>query len=136
MGDELQLLERYLALMQIRMGARLAFEIDVPQDLRALPFAPLLLQPLVENAIEHGLEPKAEGGRVCISAERRGPRVHVEVRDNGLGSAARNANPSTDKGLGVANVRERLQALWGPSAQMRIDLADNGCTAALEFEAV
>lgn len=137
LGDELSLLERYLALMQIRMGARLAFEIDVPSELRSLPFAPLLLQPLVENAIEHGLEPKIEGGRILVSARQdaqaAGARVVIAVHDTGLGSAAA---PSAGglRGVGLSNVRERVSALWGPTAQVSLQCNAHGCTARLEFD--
>ncbi len=137
LGDELHLLERYLALMQIRMGARLAFEIDVPQDLRALPFAPLLLQPLVENAIEHGLEPKIEGGCIAVSARQDNPgpgaRVVIAVRDTGLGSAAL-ASSGNQRGVGLSNVRERVSALWGTTAQLSLQRDAHGCTASLEFD--
>jgi sensor histidine kinase YesM len=133
LGDELQLLERYLVLMQLRMGSRLSYAIDVPEALRSLPFAPLLLQPLVENAIEHGLEPKVDGGRLVIRAERSGDEVSVQVQDTGLGAAAR-GSARQDKGVGLANVRERLLALWGPTARLDITLADTGCTASLHFQ--
>jgi sensor histidine kinase YesM len=132
LGDELQLLEGYLALMHMRMGARLAYAIDVPDALRALPFAPLLLQPLVENAIAHGLEPKVEGGRLTVSAHREGQRVRIAVADTGLGSAA--TASSHGNGLGVANVRQRVEALWGPSATLVLNRNAEGCTAVLEFD--
>jgi hypothetical protein len=133
LGDELQLLERYLVLMQLRMGPRLAYAIDVPEALRGLPFAPLLLQPLVENAIEHGLEPKVDGGRIVIRAERSGDQVSVHVEDSGLDAAARGSARS-DKGVGLANVRERALALWGPTARLNVALTDAGCTASLHFQ--
>jgi sensor histidine kinase YesM len=95
-----------------------------------------LLQPLVENAIEHGLEPKVEGGRITVRAERHGDHLTLRVQDSGLGAAARGSarNDKGDKGVGLANVRERAQALWGPTAQLDIALADTGCTASLHFQ--
>ncbi len=130
LGDELHLVERYLTLMQLRMGTRLRFAIEVPDDLRSLPFAPLLLQPLVENALEHGLEPKLEGGTITLRAERRSGELLVQVQDTGLGSAARGSDHA-DRGLGLSNVRQRVLALWGPAAQVDLSLDDAGATASL-----
>jgi LytS/YehU family sensor histidine kinase len=132
LGDELQLLEGYLALMQMRMGPRLTFAIEVPEALRSLPFAPLLLQPLVENAIAHGLEPKVEGGHITVRAEPQGTSVRITVADNGLGEGAPASNGN---GVGVANVRQRAQALWGASARVDVRRSAQGCTVELEFEA-
>ena len=88
------------------MGPRLAYAIDVPEALRAFPIAPMLIQPLVENAIRHGLEPKVEGGRVTVAASREGGGVRIEVRDSGVGFG-----PVTRGGVGLANIRERLRLL-------------------------
>jgi signal transduction histidine kinase len=132
LGDELQLLEGYLELMQMRMGRRLSYAIDVPEALRNLPFAPLLLQPLVENALAHGLEPKVEGGHIGVSAQRHGQRVRITVADTGLGMAA---PASKGNGLGVTNVRQRLQALRGASASLNVQPHAEGCAATLEFDA-
>jgi sensor histidine kinase YesM len=137
LGDELHLMQRYLTLMQVRMGTRLQFEIDASDELRTLPFAPLLLQPLVENAIKYGLEPKIDGGHVRIRAERVGNSVLLSVTDNGLGL---NEKSSARKGAGVglANVRARLQQLFGPQADVRVQARTDaaGTLATLRFETV
>ncbi|KQM76411.1 sensor histidine kinase [Xylophilus sp. Leaf220] len=114
----------YLALMQIRMGGRLAFALDLPGALGAVPVPPLLLQPLVENAIRHGLEPQVEGGRIDVSARTEGQgaqaQLLLEVRDTGIGLPAAAALPQAGSGFGTAQVRERLAALYGSAGAIEI----------------
>lgn len=113
--DELAVIAAYLEIQSIRMGARLRYRIDVPDALRALPFPPLLIQPLVENAVKHGLEPKIDGGDVTVNARREGDALIIEVSDTGLGLRdAQQAN------VGLTNVRERLRGLFGERARMVI----------------
>ncbi|WP_260853921.1 sensor histidine kinase [Paraburkholderia sp. BCC1886] len=120
----------YLALMQIRMGPRLKVQLDLPEALSACQVPPLLLQPLVENAIRHGLEPKVSGGRVVVSAARRADDLVLTVHDTGVGLDA----PS-DHGarFGLQQVRERLATLYGPAAtlDLRAALTEEGGTLAV-----
>jgi hypothetical protein len=124
----------YLALMQVRMGKRLTVQLDLPPELAGHPVPPLLLQPLVENAIQHGLEPQRRGGRVHVHARAEGPTLVLCVDDSGRGLAAavartpqpmagdRASNPDTGRprtqgtGFGTAQVRERLFHLYGAQA--------------------
>jgi signal transduction histidine kinase len=107
LGDEFALLRGYLEVLAIRMGPRLAFTLSLPEELSGFPIPPMLLQPLVENAVKHGLEPKIDGGRVDISAALQGKTVLIRIADTGLGLG----NSSTaGTGLGLSNVRERLPA--------------------------
>jgi hypothetical protein len=115
----------YLALMQIRMGERLAVRFELPTALADLPVPPLLLQPLVENSIKHGLEPAVAGGRIDISASREGDELVLRVRDSGAGlgpaSPAHPSVPSTDStGFGLTQVRERLSAIYGARASFAL----------------
>jgi len=124
----------YLALMQVRMGPRLAVRIDLPDDLRDLPVPPLLLQPLVENCIQHGLEPKLEGGRIELGARRLGDRLQLTVRDTGIGLGQAPASAGT--GFGLAQVRERLAALFGERATFVLEAAadaEGGSRARIEL---
>jgi sensor histidine kinase YesM len=113
LGRELDLLRRYLSIFQYRMGRRLTYSIECPEALRALPIAPMLLQPLVENAIEHGLEPKIEGGSVSVCVSATPLMVTIAVADTGLGFFG-----IAGGGVGLANVRERLQLLYGNEAKL------------------
>ncbi len=120
LGDELALVEAYLAVHAVRMGARLTYGIDCEPGLEATPLPPLLIQPLVENAIRHGLEPKPRGGRIEVRASRAGGALVVEVADTGRGL---DPDTSAPAGLGLRNVRQRLEALHGSAG--RIDLLPN-----------
>ena len=116
LGDEADLIASYLDVLQVRMGPRLRYVIDLPAELRAFTIAPMLIQPLVENAIRHGLEPKVEGGQVTVAARREGDRVRVEVSDTGVGFGA----ITRGGGVGLANIRERLRLLH----DSRLEVAD------------
>ncbi len=114
--QECDLLRAYLSILQIRMADRLRFRIDCPAELQDIEFAPMLLQPLVENAICHGLEPKLDGGEIEITARREAGLLKLSVRDNGLGLGKSQGG----SGLGLANVRERLTAIYGPAGQLAL----------------
>ena len=116
LGQEVDLAQAYLSIMQMRMGPRLRMAIDVPAELRAQRFAPMLLMSLVENAIKHGLEPQAEGGEVRVEARRLGTRIVVSVVDTGHGLAGK-----IGQGVGLTNLRERLRALYGDQARFTLE---------------
>ncbi|RZI40643.1 sensor histidine kinase [Herbaspirillum sp. HC18] len=118
LANEFSLMDAYLGLMKVRMGSRLSYTLDLPEALHGLLVPPMLLQPLVENAIKHGLEPKVDGGGIIVRAERRGASLVLTVTDTGLGLEAEPADGGT--GIGVSNVRERLQALYGERASFTL----------------
>lgn len=131
LGDEVDLLTAYLDVLKIRMGERLRYVFEIAPELVAAPLPPMLLQPLVENAIRHGLEPKVAGGSLRIAARREGARLLLSVTDDGLGFAG-----APGDGVGLSNIRARLAALFGPAA--RLDLRSGvgaGVTATLEIPA-
>ena len=110
LAAEFDRLRDYLELMAVRMGPRLAYTLDLPADLATQPVPTLLLQPLVENSIQHGLEPKVEGGSITVSARREGTQLVLQVSDTGVGPSGA---PASGKGFGLAQVRERLETLYG-----------------------
>ena len=122
---ELDRLRDYLALMEIRMGARLTTSLALPADLADALVPPFLLQPIVENSIKHGLEPKREGGRIEVTAERDGAALVVRVRDTGVGAASALAEPTTGGGFGLDHVRERLATLYGSAASFTLAPIDD-----------
>jgi signal transduction histidine kinase len=113
LGEEFALLRNYLEVLAIRMGPRLKFELALPPELAAVEIPPMLLQPLVENAVKHGLEPKIEGGTVTVGARSDGRTLVLEVADTGGGAAS-----SGGAGVGLANVRERLAAAFSGAARV------------------
>ena len=124
---EFDRLRDYLELLAVRMGPRLHYTLDLPPDLAAQPVPPLLLQPLVENSIKHGLEPKVEGGSVRVSARREGSALILEVIDTGVGLAT---EPESAKGFGLTQVRERLKTTYGSLSAISFVANSAGCTSA------
>ena len=135
---EFERLQDYLELMTIRMGPRLQFTLDLPDDLRQHPLPSLLLQPLVENSIQHGLEPKVAGGSITVRARRSGNRLTLEVEDTGLGFDATRAGAGgatqDGRGFGLSQVRERLATTYGTEATINL-IADSagGTRASITF---
>jgi len=115
-GDELERTRAYLEIMKLRMGPRLALQIDVPDTLRAISLPPMMLQTLVENAIKHGLEPKPGGGTVWITARNDDGAIAITVADDGRGFGT----VTGGTGIGLKNVRERLRLIYGPGASLSV----------------
>jgi signal transduction histidine kinase len=124
MGEETALLQAYLAIQQTRFGDRLAASIDVPDACRAVRVPFLLLQPLVENAIHHGLGSRTSGGAVAVTATRDGESLVLTVDDDGVGWVEGDGS-----GVGLVNTRERLSALYGPDAEVRVRPRPGGGTS-------
>ena len=131
LAAEFERLRDYLELMAIRMGPRLAYRLDLPEALRALPVPPLILQPLVENAIQHGLEPRVDGGRIEVRAEQRGNLLRLTVADTGIGfdpAAVREGR------FGMAQVIERVASSSGGRGRVELRSAPGeGSTVTLEW---
>ncbi len=116
LGADFAMMKTFLSILQIRMGERLKVRFDLPDDLRDVAVPPMLLQPLVENAIKHGLEPKIDGGEVALSAKRVGDKVEITVADTGLGF-----QNSSSNGIGLQNVRERVKQIYGDAGSVSIE---------------
>jgi len=126
-------LRDYLALMELRMGERLQSRFELQADLAGLPLPPLLLQPLVENCIKHGLEPKIEGGRIEVRASREDGELVLQVRDTGVGLAD---TASDGTRFGLTQIRERLATLYGTQASLNLtpcDDAEGGTLATIRL---
>ena len=114
-GDEIDLVIAYLNIFKVRMEDRLQYSTDIPEHLKKIPFPPMLIQPLVENAIKHGIEPKLEGGEISIRAEKQDRMIRIEVADTGLGMSLKNKTQT-----GLSNIRERLSLQYGDRGQLKI----------------
>jgi sensor histidine kinase YesM len=116
--------------MKVRMGARLSYTLDLPEALKQHSVPPLLLQPLVENSIQHGLEPKVAGGSISVRAHATADaRLEIEVLDTGLGLPG-SGSSRAGSGFGLRQVRERLSTLYGSQGAMLLEAADAGGTRA------
>jgi signal transduction histidine kinase len=128
--QEFALLLHYLQLMAIRMGERLAYTLDLPPALAEVMIPPLSVQPLVENAVKHGLDPQARGGAIRVCARRVGERVLVDVVDDGGG--LQGGDPFAGGRIGLDNVRKRLAAAFGDEAGLvLVDNVPRGVRATL-----
>ncbi|WP_440110688.1 sensor histidine kinase [Acidovorax sp. BL-A-41-H1] len=138
LAHEFDRLRDYLELMAVRMGPRLAYTLELPDGLRDAPVPPLLLQPLVENAIRHGLEPKVEGGHILVRAHSTGPegrapgtqRLQIEVTDTGVGLPPVLPPAGPGQSFGLAQARERLATLYGADGTIDLIATSTGGTSA------
>lgn len=129
LGDELDMLENYLQILKIRFGERLRWRMDVAEEASQAVFPPMLLQPLVENAVRHGIEPKIGGGEIFIRVNIEKATLLVEVSDSGVGLVG-----DESEGAGLANIRARLATLFGDEGKLMLaDNARGGVTATLEL---
>jgi two-component system LytT family sensor kinase len=141
MSDEIQFLRAYLEIEEARFGGRLVVEIDVPADVASQSIPSLLLQPVVENALKHGLAPKPGPGHLHIMARADGAWLRLTVEDDGLGpDGGRAASPAGESqrgaghalksgtGVGLTNVAGRLAALYGAAARLSLESRETGGT--------
>ncbi len=139
LASELEMVRSYLAILRIRMGERLAYEVSCPPEAEEVPVLPLSVMTLVENAVKHGLEPKRGGGSVSVSVALAGGWVAVRVADTGAGFGG----ATSGTGVGLTNIQERLRLTYGEERDAsggvaRIDLIHNepcGVVAELKFPA-
>ena len=128
LGREVDMAKAFLDIHRVRMGSRLAFDIEVPEPLKGRAFPPMMLISLVENAIKHGVDPCCDQGRIVIRAAEAEGRLTVSVADTGEG-----VKPKKGGGVGLTNIRERLKALYGSSARLVLEEnAPHGVVASIE----
>ena len=118
--DELSFIDDYLAIEMVRFGEKLRFHKEVDPKALDLLVPSMILQPIIENSIRHGLANKVEGGTVSLRVWLEGPRVCISIQDDGLGMPASKLETLFERGIGVNNVKERLRVLFGASYQMTI----------------
>lgn len=114
LSQELDVVKNYLKIYAVRMGDRLRYRIDVPDSLRDFRVPPLIIQPLVENAVKHGLEPSVRGGELLIQGQQEGDRVRITVSDSGMGIN----ESSAGNGISLENIRKRLDLLYQGRASL------------------
>jgi len=123
-GQEVELVRKYLEIERLRLGKRLAYRFDWDDSLAPVPLPPLLIEPLVENAVIHGISPKEEGGEIVVRLKAAGRRMEIEIADTGVGLSGGH----TTQGFGLHSVRERLHLLYGQGASMTISSPPGGGT--------
>ncbi len=128
LAQELEFIGAYVSIEQKRFGERLRVEQSIPDELRKALVPALMLQPLVENAIRHGIEPRRGSGLISIEAKQEDKHLHLIVRDDGRGLPGADLNSSGRRGIGLANTKARLQGLYGLDQSFSFGRAEpHGC---------
>ncbi len=128
LAQELEFIGAYLSIEQKRFGERLRLEQSVPDELMKALVPALILQPLVENAVRHGIEPRRGPGLISIEAKQEDKQLHLIVRDNGRGLPGADLNSSVRRGIGLANTEARLRGLYGQDQSFSFGKAEpQGC---------
>ncbi|WP_182026099.1 sensor histidine kinase [Vibrio rotiferianus] len=122
--NETALLEAYLGIQQTRLGDRLSYKIEVEEGLGRTELPPMMLQPLIENAIIHGIEPKREGGEVSLLIKREQQNLQIEVRDTGVG--LNHVSGHMGSGVGLSNLKQRVEALFLGKGEVSISESAQG----------
>jgi two-component system LytT family sensor kinase len=134
LSQELEFIGAYLSIEQKRFGERLRLEQSVPDELMKALVPALILQPLVENAIRHGIEPQRNPGLISIEAKQQNNHLHLIVRDNGKGFPPAHSHNSGRHGIGLANTKARLQALYGQNQNFSVAKAEpQGCQIEIQL---
>jgi len=132
--EELEAIDEYLDIECVRFGPNLSVKKDIATDTRDMVVPSMILQPLVENSLKHGLQAKVGGGQLLIRSTRRQSHVILEVIDNGLGMTEDRLAEATESGIGLRNVNERLRVIYGAGCQLKLQsIQGQGCSVRLEI---
>lgn len=123
---EIEFIENYVRIQQVRFGDRLKFVKDIDPTCFATLIPPMILQPLVENSVKYGIGPKEEGGTIYLTVRRSGTIIFFEVKDDGLGSKAKKVMDGSSSGVGMNNTDLRLKSHYGPQSGLRVRAHENG----------
>ncbi|MBK5279620.1 MAG: histidine kinase [Bacteroidia bacterium] len=123
---EIDFIENYVRIQQVRFGERLKFSKDIDPTCLATLIPPMILQPLVENSVKYGIAPKDEGGTIYLTVRRSGNIIFFEVKDDGLGSNAKKVMDGSSSGVGMSNTDLRLKSHYGPQSGLRVRSSEKG----------
>lgn len=116
--EELAFVKKYLELEKERFGERLTFNFNIEDDLLERKIPPILFQPIIENSIKHGISPLIEGGEIILSIEKGENRLHMTIRDSGVGIAQQSQESLLNKGVGLSNTNKRLKKMYGEELEI------------------
>ena len=124
--DEIEFIENYIRVQQVRFGERLRFIKKIDSSCMSIAIPPMILQPLVENAVKYGISPKEDGGTIFLTVRRSDNIIFFEVKDDGLGSKAQKVMDGSSSGVGMANTDLRLKSYYGPLSGLRVQATEYG----------
>jgi len=128
LSHEIEFIENYILIQQVRFGDRLQFRKHIDESCLGLSIPPMILQPLVENAVKYGIAPKEEGGTINLLVKHLTGSVYFEVNDNGLGIHAKKIMDGSSSGVGMTNTDLRLKSYYGPAASLQVSATEHGFT--------
>lgn len=132
--EELESIDQYLDIEVVRFGPQLRVVKDISPDTLEVIVPSMLLQPIIENSIKHGLSRKVGGGRIIIRTSRRGDRTAIDVEDDGLGMTEERLNEALQGGIGLSNVNERLRTIYGAGCSLKLSsTTGRGTTVSMEI---
>ncbi len=131
---EVEFIENYIRIQQVRFGDRLKFEKAIDPSCLSIMIPPMILQPLVENAVKYGIAPKEDGGTISVIVKRSGSIIYFEVKDNGLGTLAQKVMDGSSSGVGMANTDLRLKSYYGPQSHLRVRASERGYSVSFFIE--
>jgi sensor histidine kinase YesM len=117
---ELDFIDNYIRIQQVRFGSRLKFVKQVDYTCLGIVIPPMILQPLVENAVKYGIAPKDDGGTIMLTVKRINQMIFFEVKDDGLGTNAKKVMDGSSSGVGIKNTDQRLRSTFGPGSGLRV----------------
>ena len=126
LSEELAFIRNYINIQQVRFGKRLSYIEDIDRQCMTLTIPPMVLQPLVENSVKHGITPKEEGGTITVTIKRNNNKVNFRVADDGIGLGNKTEFESSNSGVGLVNSDMRLQNMYGKNSKLRIAAGDEG----------
>jgi Putative regulator of cell autolysis len=132
--QEIDFIENYIRIQQVRFGERLRFQKDVDPTCFLIKIPPMILQPLVENSVKYGISPKADGGTISLTVRRSGSIIFFEVKDDGLGSNAKKVMDGSSSGIGMSNTDLRLKSYFGPQSGLRVRATEKGYSVSFYIE--
>lgn len=124
--EELAFIRNYINIQQVRFGERIKYKEDIERSCLTLTIPPMVLQPLVENSVKHGITPKEEGGTITVSIHRSNGHAEFKVGDDGIGIKNKTEFESSNNGVGLENSDMRLQNMYGKNSKIRIETDDEG----------
>ena len=124
--EELNFIRNYINIQQVRFGSRLSYEEDIDEYCKKLTIPPMVLQPLVENSVKHGITPKEDGGTIILSIKRVNGEAQFSVADDGIGINAGSEYESSNSGVGLINSDKRLQSMYGKKSKIHIMADEDG----------
>ncbi|MEQ9593288.1 MAG: histidine kinase [Cyclobacteriaceae bacterium] len=131
---EIKFIENYIRIQEVRFGERLKFQTDIDPECLGVAIPPMILQPLVENAVKYGIAPKEDGGTIYLTVRRSEQIIFFEVRDDGLGTKAKKIMDGSSSGVGMSNTDQRLKSYYGQQSGLRIRANEKGYAVSFFIE--